>query len=120
MAGEYSKLVQLAQADDDVQHRQLAMSQLSIIGPFCGFANGVNPADAMAAPVIDRLYPQAKPSQHGDGGMAAAIAQVEADARERIEQIIAAARAELGENRATVNGESTQETPVTASSESED
>jgi hypothetical protein len=117
--GDYNRLVQLAQADTDAEHRQLAMSQISIIAPYVGF-HGRSPADAMAAPVIDRLYPQATPSQHGDGGMAAVIAQIEAEARERIEAIIAAARAEHSENRAPVSGESDQQTAVTASSGSGD
>jgi hypothetical protein len=117
--GDYARLVALAQADTDAEHRQLAMSQISIISPYVGF-HGKSPADAMAAPVIDRLYPQAKPSQHGDGGMAAAIAQIEAEARAQIEQIIAEHQQKPAGECATVNSESDQQTPITASSESGD
>ena len=110
--GDYGRLVELAQADDDPQHRQLAMAQIGIIAPFVGF-HGNSPADAMAEPVIDRLYPQAKPSQHGNGGMAAAIAQIEAAARSQIEQVIA-------EHQQKTARERTIQVVVTASSESED
>ena len=89
--GDYTRLVLLAQGDQDVQHRAQAMAQISVIAPFVGYSSGHNPADAMATPVIARLYPQARPGPQDDA--AAAIAAIEADARERIEQIIAGARA---------------------------
>jgi len=85
--GDYGRLVSLAQADDDVQHRQLAMAQISIIAPYVGY-HGASPADTMAEAIIERLYPQAKPTPQD--GAAAEIARIEAEARERIAAIIAA------------------------------
>jgi hypothetical protein len=57
VAGEYSRLVVAAQADNDQAHRQLAMDQLTIIGPFV--AADMTGADTMAAAVLGRLYPEA-------------------------------------------------------------
>ena len=91
--GDYSRLVALAQADQDVPHRQQAMSAIATIAPYCGFAHGSNPADAMAGPVIARLYPKPTP---GPQDVADAIAAIEAEARARIEEIVAGARAGLG------------------------
>lgn len=117
MAGEYAELVRLAQADDDPQHRQQAMDAIATAAPYVSF-HGNSPADTIAAAAIARLYPKPTPGPPDD--IAVTIAAIEADARARIEQIIAAARAEHSENRAAVNGESDQQTAVTASSESGD
>lgn len=56
--GGYSQLVHTAQADDDIAHRQLAMSAIADIAPMAGTAE----ADALAVLVLDLYYgDEAKP-----------------------------------------------------------
>lgn len=89
MAGEYAELVRLAQADDDPAHRQQAMNAVATAAPYVSF-HGNSPADVIAAAAIMQLYSKPKPGT--PDGVAATIAAIEAEARARIEEIIAGAR----------------------------
>ena len=80
MAGEYSRLVILAQADQDAAHRQLAMDQLALIGPNAG-GTSTPRADAMAAAVTGGLYPPAAGQPDTDQRIAALIASYQEQAR---------------------------------------
>jgi len=102
MTGEYAELVRLAQADDDPQHRQLAMDAIATAAPYIGF-HGNSPADTIAAAAIARLYP--KPEPGTQDAAAATIAAIEAEARAKIEQIIAEAMA--GPHEAADPGQTT-------------
>jgi hypothetical protein len=100
--GDYARLVELAQADADPQHRQLAMSQVSTIAPYVGF-RGNSPADAMAEPIIQRLYPQPKPGPADD--VAVTIAAIEAEARARIAEIVDRARTGVSAGQGVIQGD---------------
>jgi hypothetical protein len=53
--GAYTRLLHTAQADDDTAHRQLAMTEIAAIAPIAG-GDGTTMADALAVPVLARLY----------------------------------------------------------------
>jgi len=76
MAGEYTRLVIAAQADTDPAHRQLAMTEIAAIAPCVG--NDMTAADAMAALVLDRLYPPEPEQAASRGTEADALAQAAA------------------------------------------
>lgn len=83
-------LVHRAQADTDPQRRQQAMAAIATIAPMAGSisADGSCPGDALAKPMLDRLYPAGpQPDRR------ATIAAIEAEALARIEQILEQARA---------------------------
>jgi hypothetical protein len=94
--GAYTVLLHRAQADTDPARRQQAMDYLAKIGPMAGTigADGRCPGDSLAAAMLARLYPDEKP-QPGPP-VQDVIAEIEAAARKRFEQLLADARQNAG------------------------
>jgi hypothetical protein len=86
--GAYTVLVHQAQADTDTGRAQTAHAFLAIAGPMAGSigADGRCPGDALAAPMLARLYPSDPPA--GQPGADARIAEVTARFQDEVAAIM--------------------------------